>query len=144
MRRLRVVVAGVIVAAVPLVSSEVAWAGEPGQAGGSSSKFCATAQRLQTEIRDLENVDIASLTVSSAKSTYRRFVRLIKRLQKETPAELKGEFRRLRRLYQRVVDGKLRLRNLPDAVSTASDDLSTIVNYLEDHRGITFGTPTTT
>jgi hypothetical protein len=144
MRRFRVFVAGVVVAAMPLVTSQVAWAGTPGRVYESSSKFCATAQRLQTEIQDLHNVDIASLTVSSAKSTYRRFVNLIKQLQKETPRELKAEFRRLRRLYQRVVDGKLRLRNLPDAISTAGDDLSTIFNYLEDQCGVTFQSPPTT
>jgi hypothetical protein len=82
--------------------------------------------------------------VSRAKSTYRRFVSLIKRLQKETPSELKDEFRRLRRLYQRVVDGKLKLRNLPDAISTAADDVSTVFDYLENTCGITFESPTTT
>ena len=144
MPRFRIFAAGVVVVAMPLASSQVARADAAGSAGGSSSKFCATAQRLQVEIQDLENLDIGSLTVSNAKSTYRRFVRLIKQLQKETPSDLKAEFRRLRRLYQRVADGKLQLKNLPDAISTASDDLSTIVHYLQDHCGINFGTPTTT
>jgi len=144
MRRFRVFVAGVVVAVMPLATIHVASAGTAAPAGGSSSKFCATAQRLQAEIQDLQNVDFASLTVSSAKSTYRRFVNLIKQLQKETPSELKGEFRRLRRLYQRVVDGKLKLKNVPDAILTASDDLSTIFSYLEDQCGITFESPTTT
>ena len=144
MLRSRIFVAGVVVVAMPLVTNQVAWAGTAGSAGGSSSKFCATAQRLQTEIQDLENVDIGSLTVSSAKSTYRRFVRLIKRLQKETPGDLKAQFRRLRRLYQRVVDGKLKLKDLPDAISTAGDDLSTVFDYLENQCGITFESPTST
>jgi hypothetical protein len=144
MCRFRGFVAGVVVAAMPIATSQVAWAGTAGRAGGSPSKFCATAQRLQTEIQDLRSVDIASLTVSSAKSRYRRFVSLIKQLQKETPRELKAEFRRLRRLYQRVVDGRLRLRNLPDAISTAGDDLSTIFNYLEDQCRISFERPPTT
>ena len=144
MRRFRVVVAGVVIAAMLLVTNQVASAGAPGPTGGSPSEFCATAQRLQTEIQDLQDFDIGSLTVSRAKSTYRRFVNLIKQLQKQTPSELKDEFRRLRRLYQRVVDGKLKLRNLPDAISTAGDDLSTVFNYLEDQCGITFESPTTT
>ena len=144
MLRSRIFVAGVVVVAMPLMTNQVAWAGAAGSAERSSSRFCATAQRLQTEIQDLENVDIGSLTVSSAKSTYRRFVRLIKRLEKETPRDLKAQFRRLRRLYQRAADGKLELKNLPDAISTAGDDLSTIVTYLEDRCGITFETPTTT
>ena len=144
MRRFRVFVAGVVVAGVPLMTSQGAWADTLGRASGSLSKFCATAQRPQTEIQDLRNVDFASLTVSSAKSTYRRFVNLVKQLQKETPRELKAEFRRLRRLYQRVVDGRLRLRNLPDAISTVGDDLSTIFNYLEDQCGISFESPPNT
>lgn len=144
MFRFRIFVAGVGVLAMPLATSQVAWAEASGSAGGSSSRFCATAQRLQAEIQDLENLDIGSLTASNAKSTYRRFVRLVKQLQKETPGDLKAEFRRLRRLYQRVADGKLQLKNLPDAISTAGDDLSTIVDYLQDHCGINFGTPTTT
>ena len=144
MRRFRVLVAGVVIAAMPLVTSEVASAGAPGPTGGSSSEFCATAQRLQAEIQNLQDFDIGSLTLSRAKSTYRRFVNLIKQLQKQTPSELKGEFRRLRRLYQRVVDGKLKLKNVPDAISTAGDDLSTVFNYLENQCGITFESPTTT
>jgi hypothetical protein len=71
-------------------------------------------------------------------------VNLIKQLQKQTPSELKGEFRRLRRLYQRVVDGKLKLKDLPDAISTAGDDLSTVFDYLENQCGITFESPTST
>jgi hypothetical protein len=130
--------------ALPLVTNQVVWAGSARHTGGSTSEFCVTAQRLQTEIQDLQDLDIASLTVSRAKSTYRRFVSLIKRLQKETPSELKDEFRRLRRLYQRVVDGKLKLRNLPDAISTAADDVSTVFDYLENTCGITFESPTTT
>lgn len=145
MRRSRIFVASAVVAAMPLATAQVAWAVPARHTGGSTSQFCATAQRLQTEIQDLRDLDIGSLTVSRAKSTYRRFVRLIKQLQKETPSELKAEFRRLRRLYQRVVDGKLKLRDLPDAISTAGDDLSTVFNYLEDTCGITFeSTPTTT
>ena len=144
LRRSRIFVASVVVAAVPLVTDQVVWAGPADHSGGSTSGFCATAQRLQTEIQDLQDVDIGSLTVSRAKSTYRRFVRLIKQLQEETPSELKAEFRRLRRLYQRVVDGKLKLKDLPDAISTAGDDLSTVFGYLEDTCGITFESPTTT
>lgn len=144
MRRFRISVATLVVAASPLVTNQVSWAGPVQHTGGSTSEFCATAQRLQTEIQDLQDLDIGSLTVSRAKSRYRRFVSLIKQLQKETPSELKDEFRRLRRLYQRAVDGKLKLRNVPDAISTAADDLSTVFNYLEDTCGITFEGPTTT
>ena len=144
MRRFRISVATLAVAALPLVTNQVSWASPVRHTGGLTSEFCATAQRLQTEIQDLQDLDIGSLTVSRAKSRYRRFVSLIKQLQKETPSELKDEFRRLRRLYQRVVDGKLKLRNLPDAISTAGDDLSTVLNYLEDTCGITFESPTTT
>jgi hypothetical protein len=144
MRRFRILVATVVVAALPLVTNQVVWATPARHAGGSTSEFCATAQRLQTEIQDLQDLDIGSLTVSRAKSTYRRFVRLIKQLQEEPPRELEGEFRRLRRLYQRVVDGKLKLRNLPDAITTAADDLSTVFDYLENTCGITFESPTST
>jgi hypothetical protein len=43
------------------------------------------------------------------------------------------------------VDGKLKLKNLPDAISTAGDSLAMIFNYLEDECGITFeSAPTTT
>jgi hypothetical protein len=42
------------------------------------------------------------------------------------------------------VDGKLKLRNLPDAISTAADDVSTVFDYLENTCGITFESPTTT
>ena len=144
MRRFRISVAMLVVAALPLVTNQIAWASPVRHVRGSTSDFCTTAQRLQTEIQDLRDLEIGSLTVSRAKSKYRRFVSLIKQLQKETPSELKTEFRRLRRLYQRVVDGKLKLKNLPDAISTAGDDLSTIFAYLEDHCGITFDSPPTT
>jgi hypothetical protein len=144
MHRFRTVVAGALASAMTLVTCEVAWASSPRAAVQSSSDFCATAQRLQTEIQDLRDLDIGSLTLSRAKSKYRRFVRLIKQLQKEPPSELKPEFRRLRRLYQRVADGKLELKNLPDAISTAADDLSTVFDYLENQCGITFENTTTT
>jgi hypothetical protein len=144
MHRLRILVAGAVVAAMALVTDHVAWADPPRAAGGSSSKFCATAQRLQTEIEDLQRVDIASLTVRRAKSRYRRFVNLVEQLEKQAPKQLKAEFRRLRRLYQRVVDGKLRLKNLPDAIATAGDDLATVLDYLEDRCGIAFEGPSTT
>jgi len=145
MFRLRPFVAGALAVATTLVTYDVA-AADPTTptAAQSSTEFCATAQQLRGEIQDLQDLDFEMLSVSRAKSTYRRFVHLIKQLQDQTPPELKGEFRRLRRLYQRVVDGKLKLRNLPDAISTAGDDLSTVFDYLENTCGITFDSSTTT
>jgi hypothetical protein len=144
MRRFRIVVAGGLAAAMTLATFQVASADATGASAQSSSAFCATAQQLQSEIQSLDDIDFESLSVRSIRATYRTYVDLLKQLQKETPKELKDEFKRLRRLYQRVVDGKLTLGELPRAISKAGDDLSTIFTYLEDECGITFETPTTT
>jgi hypothetical protein len=137
-------VAGALVAATSLAGTGVGSAHTVRGAGGSSSAFCTTAQRLQSEIQDLRNLDIETLSARSVRSTARRFGNLVKQLQKQAPTELTDEFRRLRRLYQRVVDGKLTLSKLPDAISKAADDLSTIFTYLRDTCGITFESPSTT
>ncbi len=144
MRRFRTVVAGTLVSAMTLVTYQVAAAGTTARPAQSTSAFCTTAQRLQSEIQGLDDIDLESLSVRSIKAMYRRDVSLIKQLQKEAPQELKDAFKRLRRLYQRVVDGKLKLGQLPSAISRAADDLSTIFTYLEDECGITFETTTTT
>ena len=144
MRRFRTVVAGTLVSVMTLVTYQVAVAGTTARSAQSSSAFCTTAQRLQSEIQSLGDIDFESLSVRGIKAMYRRDVSLIKQLQKEAPKELKDAFKRLRRLYQRVVDGKLKFEQLPNAISRAGDDLSTIVTYLEDNCGITFETPTTT
>jgi hypothetical protein len=143
MHRIRIVVVGAVVSAMTLVTTHVASA-NPARASAQSSSFCTTAQRLESEIQTLGDIDLESLSVRSVKATYRRYVNLVKRLQKGAPKELKDEFKRLRRLYQRVVDGKLAFEQLPNAISRAGDDLSTIFTYLEDECGITFETPTTT
>jgi gas vesicle protein len=144
MHRFRIVVAGGIVAAMMLATLQIASAGATGRSTQSSSAFCATAQQLESEIQSLDDIDLESLSVRSIKATYRTYVDLVKQLQKETPKELKDEFKRLRRLYQRGVDGKLTLGEFPKAISRAGDDLSTIFAYLEDECGIAFETPTTT
>jgi hypothetical protein len=144
MRQFRTVVAGTLVLAMTLVTYQVAAAGTTPRSAQSSAAFCTTAQRLQSEIQSLGDIDLESLSVRGIKAMYRRDVRLIKQLQKEAPKELKDAFKRLRRLYQRVVDGELKLGQLPSAISRAGDDLSTIFSYLEDECGITFETPTTT
>ena len=143
MHLIRTAVAGALVAATTMGTYQVASAGSTRTATQSSS-FCATAQRLQSDIQSLGDIDLESLSVRGIKAMYRRDVSLIKQLQKEAPKELKDEFKRLRRLYQRVVDGKLKFEQLPNAISRAGDDLSTIFTYLEDECGITFETPTTT
>ena len=143
MHLIRTAVAGALVAATTMGTYQVASAGSTRTATQSSS-FCATAQRLQSVIQRLGDIDLESLSVRGIKAMYRRDVSLIKQLQKEAPKELKDEFKRLRRLYQRVVDGKLKFEQLPNAISRAGDDLSTIFTYLEDECGITFETPTTT
>lgn len=144
MHRFRIVIAAALVSSMTLVTYQVASASSIGAPAQSSSAFCTTAQRLQREIQSLDDIDLESLSVRGIKAMYRRDVSLIKQLQKEAPKELKDEFKRLRRLYQRVVDGKLKFEQLPNAISRAGDDLSTIFKYLEDECGITFETPTTT
>ena len=144
MQRFRIVVAAALVSAMTLATYQVASAGPTRTPAQSSSSFCATAQSLQGEIQSLDEIDLESLSVRGIKAMYRRDVSLIKQLQKEAPKELKDEFKRLRRLYQRVVDGKLKFEQLPNAISRAGDDLSTIFTYLEDQCGVTFESPTTT
>jgi hypothetical protein len=152
MHRFRILVAGALVTAVPLVTNQIAFASPTRAASGSSSSFCATAQQLQGDIQDLGNLDLEKLSVSSVKSTYRRDLKLVKQLQKQAPNELKAAFKRLRALYQRVVDGKVKLdvtssrsvEKFSKALAKAGDDLSRIFSYLEDQCGITFESPTTT
>jgi hypothetical protein len=144
LHRFRIVVAAALVSAMTLVTYQVASAGSTRTPAQSLSSFCATAQSLQGEIQSLGDIDLESLSVRGIKAMYRRDVGLIKQLQREAPKELKDEFKRLRGLYQRVVDGKLKFEQLPNAISRAGDDLSTIFTYLEDECGITFETPTTT
>src|SRR5260370_31714671 len=108
MYRTRTVVAGARAAAMTLGMYQVASAGSTGTDTQSSS-FCATAQSLQGEIQDLGNVDLATVSVSDVKSTYRRFADLIKQLQKEAPKTLKNAFKRLPNFYRKVANGNIKL-----------------------------------
>jgi hypothetical protein len=151
MYRIRTVVAGALVAAMTLGMYQVASAGSTGTATQSSS-FCATAQSLQGEIQDLGNVDLATVSVSDVKSTYRRFADLIKQLQKEAPRALKNTFKRLRNFYDKVSSGNIKLditsaesvRRFARDIERAGKDVSRLFTYLEDKCGVTFETPTTT
>jgi hypothetical protein len=147
----RTVVAGVLVAAMTLGTYQVASAGSTGTAT-QSSPFCATAQKLQGEIQDLGNVDLATVSVSDVKSTYRRFADLIKQLQKQAPRTLKNAFKRLRNFYDKVANGNIKLdvtsvesvRRFARDIERAGKDVSRLFTYLEDNCGVTFETPTTT
>ena len=147
----RTVVAGSLVAAMTLGTYQVAWAGSTGT-DTQSSPFCATAQTLQGEIKDLGNVDLATVSVSDVKSTYRRFADLIKQLQKEAPRTLKNAFKRLHNFYDKVANGNIKLdvtsvesvRRFARDIERAGKDVSRLFTYLEDKCGVTFETPTTT
>jgi predicted transcriptional regulator len=151
MHPMRTVVAGTLVSAMTLGPYQVASAGSTGRATQSSS-FCATARSLQGEIQDLRNVDLATVSVSDFKSTYRRFARLIKQLQKEAPQTLKNAFKRLRNFYDKVANGNVKLditsatsvRRFARDVERAGKDVSRLVTYLEDRCGVSFESPTTT
>ena len=69
MHPIRTVVAGALVSAITLGTYQVASAGSTGTAARSS--FCATAQSLQGEVQHLGNVDLANVSVSDVKSSYR-------------------------------------------------------------------------
>lgn len=151
MYRIRTVVAGALVAAMTLGMYQVASAGSTRTATQSSS-FCATAQSLQGEIQDLGNVDLATVSFSDVKSTYRRFADLIKQLQKEAPKALRNTFKRLRNFYDKVANGNIKLdvtsvesvRRFARDIERAGKDVSRLFTYLEDKCGVTFETPTTT
>jgi hypothetical protein len=151
MHPIRTVVAGALVAAMTVGTYQVASAGSTGTVT-QPSQFCATAQSLQGEIQDLGNVDLATVSVSDVKSTYRRFADLIKQLQKEAPKTLKNAFKRLRNFYGKVANGNIKL-DLTSATSIArfardvervGKDVSRLFTYLEDKCGVTFESPTTT
>jgi hypothetical protein len=152
LHRFRIVVAGALASSMTLVTYQVASAGPTRTPAQSSSSFCATAQSLQAEIQSLDEIDLETVSIADFKSTYRRFADLIKQLQKETPPELKNAFKRLRRFYDKVANGKIKLdvtsaesiRKFARDVDKAGKDVSRIYNYLEDNCGITFETPTTT
>lgn len=151
MHPMRTAVAGAFVAAMTVGTYQVASAGSIGTATQPSS-FCATAQRLQGEIQDLGNVDLATVSFSDVKSTYRRFADLIKQLQKEAPRALKNSFKRLRNFYDKVASGNIELdvtsaesvRRFARDIERAGKDVSRLFTYLEDKCGVTFETPTTT
>jgi type VI protein secretion system component VasK len=150
MHPIRTVVAGALVSALTLGTYQFASAGSIGTA--TQSSFCATAQRLQGEIQDLGNVDLATVSFSDVKSTYRRFADLIKQLQKEAPRTLKNAFKRLRNFYDKVANGNIKLdvtsaesvRRFARDIERAGKDVSRLFMYLEDKCGVTFETPTTT
>ena len=89
MHLIRPAVAGALVTAMTVGTYQVASAGSTRTATQPSS-FSATAQSLQGEIQDLGNVDLATVSISDVKSTYRRFADLIKQLQREAPRTLKN------------------------------------------------------
>jgi len=63
MHLIRTAVAGALVAATTLGTYQVASAGSTRTATQSSSAFCMTAQRLQTDIQSLGDIDLESLSV---------------------------------------------------------------------------------
>ena len=150
MHRWRIVAAGTLVSAMTVLAYQVV-SGVPSGAGAQSS-FCTTGQRLQSEIQDLENVDIGTLSIANFRSRYRRFADLIKQLDKQAPPELENAFKRLRRFYGKVADGKIDLditsvesmRRFARDVNKAGKDVAKIYRYLEDDCGITIEAPTTT
>jgi hypothetical protein len=151
MHRLRIVIAGALVSALPLVTYQVAAASSSGTAG-QSSDFCGAAQELQGEIQSLDDIDLETVSISDVRTTYRTYVDLVKQLQKETPKELKNTFKRLRAFYDKVADGKLKLditseksiRRFARDVEKAGNDVERLFTYLEDECGISFTTETTT
>jgi len=152
LHRFRIVVAVVLVAAMTLVTYQVASARSTRTPAQSSSSFCATAQSLQSEIQGLDEIDLETVSISDFRSTYRRFADLIKQLQKEAPQELKNTFKRLRAFYDKVANGKIKLditsgtsiRRFARDVQRAGKDVSKLFTYLEDNCGVTFESPTST
>jgi hypothetical protein len=152
LHRFRIVVAVVLVAAMTLVTYQVASARSTRTPAQSSSSFCVTAQSLQSEIQGLDEIDLETVSISDFRSTYRRFADLIKQLQKEAPKELKNAFKRLRAFYGKVAGGKIKLditsatsvRRFARDVERAGKDVSKLFTYLEDQCGVTFESPTST
>jgi len=152
LHRFRIVVAVVLVAAMTLVTYQVASARSTRTPAQSSSSFCATAQSLQSEIQGLDEIDLETVSISDFRSTYRRFADLIKQLQKQAPPELKNTFKRLRAFYDKVANGKIKLditsgtsvRRFARDVQRAGKDVSKLFTYLEDQCGVTFESPTST
>jgi hypothetical protein len=150
MRRFRIAVVGVLVAATPLVTYQMASALTTGTSG--QSEFCSAAVGLETEIESLDDIDLETVNVSDIRTTYRQYVDLIKQLQKEAPKELKTAFKRLRAFYDKVADGKLKLditsqrsvERFAKEVDKAGKNVSKVFTYLEDECGITFESDTTT
>lgn len=150
MHRFRVAVAGALVAAMPLVTYQVASARSTGTSG--QSEFCSAAQGLESEIQSLDDIDLETVSVSDIRTTYRQYADLIKQLQKEAPKELKTAFKRLRAFYDKVADGKLKLdvtsersiERFAKEVDKAGKNVSKVFTYLEDECGITFESETTT
>lgn len=141
---------GLLVAATPLVTYQVASARSTGTSG--QSEFCSAATGLEAEIESLDDIDLENVSISDVRTTYRQYVDLIKQLQKEAPKELKTAFKRLRAFYDKVADGKLKLdvtsersvEKFAKEVDKAGKNVSKVFTYLEDECGITFESETTT
>jgi hypothetical protein len=150
MHRVRIAMAGALVVATPLVTSQVASANPTGTSG--QSEFCSAATQLETEIESLDDIDLETVSISDVRTTYREYVDLIKQLQEEAPKELKTALKRLRAFYDKVADGKLKLditsersvERFGKEVDRAGKNVSKVFTYLEDECGITFESETTT
>jgi hypothetical protein len=148
MHRFRIAMVGLLVAATPLVTYQVASARSTGTSG--QSEFCSAATGLETEIESLDDIDLETVSISDVRTTYRQYVDLIKQLQKEAPKELKNAFKRLRAFYNRIAEGKIdvtserSLKRFFRDVEKAGKDVSKVFTYLEDECGITFESETTT
>jgi hypothetical protein len=148
MQRFRIALAGLLVAATPLATYQVASARTSGTSG--QSEFCSAAVDLETEIESLDDIDLETVSISDVRTTYRQYVDLIKQLQKEAPKELKNAFKRLRAFYNRIAEGKVdvtserSIRRFVRDIEKAGKDVSKVFTYLEDECGITFESETTT
>jgi hypothetical protein len=148
MHRFRIALAGLLVAATPLATYQVASARTSGTSG--QSEFCSAAVDLETEIESLDDIDLETVSISDVRTTYRQYVDLIKQLQKEAPKELKNAFKRLRAFYNKIAEGKVNvtsersLRRFIRDIEKAGKDVSKFSTYLEDECGITFESETTT
>jgi hypothetical protein len=148
MHRFRIALAGLLVAATPLATYQVASARTSGTSG--QSEFCSAAVDLETEIESLDDIDLETVSISDVRTTYRQYVDLIKQLQKEAPKELKNAFKRLRAFYNKIAEGKVNvtsersLRRFIRDIEKAGKDVSKFFTYLEDECGITFESETTT
>jgi uncharacterized protein YutE (UPF0331/DUF86 family) len=148
MHRFRIAVAGLLVAATPLVTYQVASARTTGTS--VQSEFCSAATGLEAEIESLDDIDLETVSISDVRTTYRQYVDLIKDLQKEVPKELKNALKRLRAFYNKIAEGKVdvtserSVRRFLKDVEKAGKDVSRMFTYLEDECGITFESETTT